>query len=254
MFRIRRSARSAAVLGCEFKHRLGACSHGNGGETLPKLAGGTPAQPGRSPDFTSLSHLLLRLIRHSFGSIAMTLKLSTLSILLGLGLGLPQIYGVMKPKEFGASVRKFPRNVPVGIALMLLGTAWFLWILSKEAVSDFATYKSTLFILFAAVGIGSCVFVQDFLAVRGLAVLFLLLAKLMVDTGRPMLGTTHWTLVIQTWAYIMVLIGIWLTVSPWRLRDFLNWATANENRVRVGSAIRLAFGLFVAVLGLTKFH
>jgi len=184
----------------------------------------------------------------------MTLNLSTLSILIGLGMALPQIYGLLKPRKFAASVRKFPRNVPIGIALMLLGTAWFLWILSQEAVSDFATYKNALFILFAAVGVGTCIFVQDFIAVRGLAVVFLLVAKLMVDTGRPLLGRTHWTLVIQIWAYVMVIAGIWLTLSPWRLRDFLNWATADEKRVRVGSAIRLAFGLFVVVLGLTKFR
>jgi len=184
----------------------------------------------------------------------MTLKLSTLSILLGLGMGLPQIYGLIKPKEFADSVRKFPRNVPIGIALMLLATAWFLWILSQEAVSDFANYEGALFTLFAAVGVGTCVFVQDFIAVRGLAVMFLLVAKLMVDSGRPLLGETHWTLVMQTWAYVLVVGGIWLTLSPWRLRDLLNWATANEKRVRLGSAIRLAFGLFVAVLGLTKFR
>jgi hypothetical protein len=75
----------------------------------------------------------------------------------------------------------------------------------------------------------------------------------MVDTGRPMLGATHWALVIQTWAYILVVAGMWFTVSPFRLRDLLDWATANEKRVRIGSAIRLAFGLFVVVLGLTVF-
>jgi predicted DNA-binding transcriptional regulator AlpA len=182
------------------------------------------------------------------------MNLSTLSILLGLGMGLPQIYGVVKPKEFGESVRKFPRNVPIGIALVLIATAWFLWILTQESISDFAPYKNLLFLLFAAVGVGTCIFVQDFIAVRGLAVVFLLLARLMVDTGRPMLAKTHWTLVIQTWAYVLVIAGIWLTLSPWRLRDLLNWATANEQRVRIGSIIRLAFGLFVAVLGLTKFH
>jgi hypothetical protein len=52
---------------------------------------------------------------------------------------------------------------------------------------------------------------------------------------------------------VLVIAGMWFTISPWRLRDLLNWATANENRVRVGSTIRLAFGLFVALLGLTKF-
>jgi len=182
------------------------------------------------------------------------MKLSTLSILIGLGMALPQIYGLMKPKEFAESVRKFPRNVPVGIAMMLLGTVWFLWILNEESVSDFATYKSLLMLLFGGVGVATCIYVQDLIAVRGLAVLFLLIAKLMVDSGRPLLGKTPWVLVIQTWAYVLVAAGIWFTLSPWRLRDFLNWATADEKRVRVGSAIRLAFGLFVAALGLTKFR
>jgi hypothetical protein len=69
-----------------------------------------------------------------------------------------------------------------------------------------------------------------------------------------MLTVTNWTLVIQTWAYVLVVAGIWLTISPWRLRDLLNWATANDTRVRVGSGIRLAFGLFIAALGLTAFR
>jgi hypothetical protein len=46
---------------------------------------------------------------------------------------------------------------------------------------------------------------------------------------------------------------MWFTVSPWRLRDILYWATANEARIRFGSAMRAAFGIFVAVLGLTVF-
>jgi predicted DNA-binding transcriptional regulator AlpA len=174
------------------------------------------------------------------------MKLSTLSVVLGLGMGLPQIYGLVKPAAFGSAVRKFPRS-------MLLGTAWFLWNLSQESISDFASYKNVLFAGFAAIGIGTCLFVQDFLAVRGLAVVFLLLARVMVDAGRPSLGETSWVLVIQSWAYLMVLGGIWFTVSPWRLRDLLEWGTANEKRIKVGCGLRLAFGLLVAGLGLTKF-
>ena len=101
----------------------------------------------------------------------MTINLSLLSIILGLGMGLPQIYGLVNPAGFGAAVRKFPRSLPWGCVLMLLGTAWFLLNLSHESISDFAAYKNVLFLGFAAVGIGSCIFVQDFLAVRGLAVL-----------------------------------------------------------------------------------
>ena len=184
----------------------------------------------------------------------MTLKLSTLSILLGLGMGLPQIYGIVKPAAFAAAVRKFPRSLPWGIALMALGTVWFLWNLSQESIADFANYKDYLLAAFAGVGLGTCVFVQDFLAVRGLAVVLLLLAKLMVDTGRPALEQTQWVLVVQTWAYVLVVAGIWLTVSPWRLRDMLAWGTAYEQRIKVGCGLRLAFGLFVAGLGLAVFR
>jgi hypothetical protein len=183
----------------------------------------------------------------------MTLKLSTLAIVLGLGMGLPQIYGLVNPTAFAAAVRKFPRSLPWGFALMLLGTAWFLWNLSQESISDFASYKDKLFFFFGAIGVAACFFVQDFLAVRGLAVVLLLLGKLMVDTGRPALSATSWVLVIQTWAYVLVVAGIWFTVSPWRLRDFLQWGTANEKRIKVGCGLRLAFGLGVAALGLTKF-
>jgi hypothetical protein len=181
------------------------------------------------------------------------LKLSTLAIILGLGTSLPEVYGLANPKAFTALLRKLPRSVPWGVALMLLGTGWFLWNLSQESISEFASYKSWLFTGFAAVGIGTCVYVQDFLGARGLAVVLLLLAKLMVDTGRTRLPDTQWVLVFQAWAYVLVIAGIWFTISPWRLRDLLEWGTANEKRLKLWCALRLVFGLFVAGLGLTKY-
>jgi hypothetical protein len=182
------------------------------------------------------------------------MKLSLLSILLGLGVAVPQVYGLANPQKFAATVRKFPRNLPLGIALMLLGTAWFVWNVNCESVSDFAAFKPAMMLGFVAVGVLSCVYIQDFLAVRGLAVVVLLLAKLMVDTGRPHLGQTHWVLVIQAWAYLLIVAGLWFTVTPWKLRDLLNWGTATESRVRLGSAVRLAFAIFVLLLGLTVFR
>jgi hypothetical protein len=76
----------------------------------------------------------------------------------------------------------------------------------------------------------------------------LLLAKLMVDTARWV--ESDWRLVIVTWAYVLAFVGMWFTISPWRMRDLLNWATANENRIKIGSAIRAAFGLLVLALGI----
>ena len=182
------------------------------------------------------------------------MKLSLLSILLGLGMGLPQVYGLARPARLAAAVKKFPRHLPLGIALMALGTLWFLWIVNAEPIADFSAYKPMMMIAFAAVGFLSCVFVQDFLAVRGLAVVLLLLGKLMLDTGRPHLGESPFVEIIQAWAYVFVVLGIWFTVTPWKLRDILNWATATEARTRLLSGVRLAFAIFIFALGLTAFR
>ena len=181
----------------------------------------------------------------------MAVKLSTLSICLGLALAAVNLFGLVSPARFGAEARKFPRSVPIGCVLTLAGTAWFALIVWHESLADFESLKPILFTLFVGVGLGTCFFVQDFLAVRGFSILLLLLGKLMVDAERW--AASEWRLVIAVWAYLLVLAGMWFTISPWRMRDFVNWATASERRIRVGSAVRLAFGLFVAALGFTVF-
>src|SRR6266498_2236906 len=102
------------------------------------------------------------------------MKLSLLSILLGLGMAAPQVYGLAKPAAFAAAVRKFPRSLPAGYFLMALGTLWFLWNVKQETLADFAAYKPIMMAGFALIGLGACIFVQDFLAVRGLAIVLLL--------------------------------------------------------------------------------
>jgi hypothetical protein len=166
-------------------------------------------------------------------------------------MGLPQIFGLVQPAKFRETVRKFPRSTLCGYVLIGLGTLWFFLYLRQESIADFAAWKPYMYGGFSLLAVLTCIYVSDFLAVRGLAIVLMLLAKLIVDTARW--AETEWRLVIVSWAYLMVVAGVWFTVSPWRLRDILYWATANDRRVRVGSGVRLAFGLLVAILGLTVF-
>jgi hypothetical protein len=46
---------------------------------------------------------------------------------------------------------------------------------------------------------------------------------------------------------------MWLTISPWRLRDWIAYDTATPQRLRIFSAARFAFGLLVAILGFVVF-
>jgi hypothetical protein len=181
----------------------------------------------------------------------MNVPLSTLSVCLGVIMAAINLFGLVQPLKFAEAARRFPRSIPVGYVLTLGGAAWFMWNVSHESLADFESLKPILFTLFIGVGLGTCLFVQDFLAVRGLSVVMLLLGKLMVDSERWV--ATDWRLVIAVWAYILVVAGMWFTISPWRLRDMIQWATATESRTRIGSAARAAFGVFVVALGLTVF-
>jgi hypothetical protein len=182
------------------------------------------------------------------------MKLSLLTVGLGVVVILLSLYGLFKPVQGMALARKFPRSQPAGWALMLLGTGWFLYIVNYEPIADFTAYKNAMMLGFGAVGVLACIFVPDFLAVRGLAIVLMLLGKLMADTGRPHLDESPFVLVNQSLAYACVLAGMWLTVSPWRLRDWVDWLTATKQRLRFASGVRLAAGLFLVGLGLTAFR
>lgn len=181
----------------------------------------------------------------------MTVKLSILAICLGLLVAVVNLIALLAPEPVKAFAHKFSRNTAIGYVLMAIGTIWFLYNVSIESLADFESMKKFLFGLFIAIGVGTCIFVKDFLAVRGLAIIMLLLGKLIVDSGRWV--DSEWRLVMVIWAYVMIIAGMWLTVSPWRWRDFIDYSTATPQRHRAFSAIRLAFGVFVAVLGFIKF-
>ncbi len=181
------------------------------------------------------------------------ISLANLSILLGLGYLLPQIYGLIRPADFGNQLQKFPRSTAWGVCLVALATLWFLSVVNQtqKEVSDFAAFKNAMFLGFSCLGIAVCIYLRDFLAVRGYAVLLLLLAKLMVETARW--HDSQWRLVIITWAYLWVLGGVWFTISPWRVRDIIRWKTANLFRLRLLCSLRSAFALLLISLGLFVF-
>ena len=186
-------------------------------------------------------------------------SLANLSVLLGVFLAAVSGYSLAKPDAVARALRAFPRANTSGYMLMLAATAWFLWNIRIEDMADYREIKHWFYIGFGAVGIGSCIFLRDFLAVRGLAVFMLLLAKLMLDTQRNyMLATpeaymSEWRLVFAVWAYMIIVMSMWLVISPWRMRDMIEWMLAKPGRLVVKGWFRLGFGILLSVLGLTVF-
>src|SRR5690606_14552264 len=104
--------------------------------------------------------------------------------LLGVGIAVPQVWQLLKPDQWRRWSASFPRSKPIGYVLVMLATVWFLINVRNETLADFTKYKPYLLAGFAAVGVLTCIYVTDFLAARGFALLLLLMAKVMVDVAR----------------------------------------------------------------------
>ena len=187
-------------------------------------------------------------------------SLANLSIVLGVFLAALSGYSLARPAAVGQAMRAFPRANAPGYVLILAATAWFLWNIQSEDMADYREIKHWFYIGFGAVGIGSCIYLRDFLAVRGLAVFMLLLAKLMLDTQRdymlaaPEAHMSEWGLVFAVWAYAIIFMCMWWVISPWRMRDLIEWMTAKPSRLVIKSWVRIALGILLIALGLIVFR
>ena len=179
------------------------------------------------------------------------ISLSLLSLIFG-GLAIAGgAFGLTQSEKAIEFSRNFPRHETIGQVLILVGMAWFLFILHGENMADFEGYRRPFYAIIIATGVGACFFLKDYLAVRGLAVLMILVAKLIVDTAR--FHESDWRILLVSIAYAKVVAGMWFTVSPWRMRDMINWSVANENRFKTLCGVRVVLGVLLVVVGLTAF-
>ena len=174
--------------------------------------------------------------------------LAVMVSLLLLGHG---IFGLLKPDMLSSYLRNFSRNVTAGYIMMLLGTIWFLVILENENLADFGVYKGKMQIFFALLGLGAIYYLKEYLAVRGMAIVLMLMAKLVIETIR--LENTDWRIPFIAFAYVWIISGIVFTVSPWRFRDLANWKYANSERTKYVCTVSTVAGVVMLIAGLTAF-
>lgn len=178
--------------------------------------------------------------------------LSPLALVLGLGLGAFQVFALVRPAAWRDFMLRLPRSRALGTALVLAATAWFVLYLKDETLADFAKYRPVMMAGFSAIGILTCLYVTDLIGARGVALILLLLAKLMVDTARW--HPSDWRWVVTGMAYLWVVAGIWWTISPWRLREAIAWNCRTEGRIRALAWARLALAVLLVVLGATAYR
>ena len=180
------------------------------------------------------------------------MNLSQVSWLLAAVHGFLGAWMLMRGAAAGAVLRSLARNVPVGVLLMLAGTAWFVGNLYRSDLTDFAEWRPVMYGGFSLLGIGCCIFVRDYLFVRGLAVVALLGCDRVLDIQRwhPSPAKN----VVTVWAYLVICLAVWFSMSPWRFRDAMDWLATAPGRLRAGGGALLAAGFLLAVLAVLAFR
>ncbi len=162
----------------------------------------------------------------------MTLYQSTYLFALLLALvGLPFAFFT---SAFEKPAFAFLRSTKAAIVTFGGSGLWFLYILSQLGESDFGNIKGMLMLVFGGAGVLAFFYLNDFLSVRGLSVLTLLLAREFLDSAFMQEPTSRLLLVSLSYAFVVA--ALYLGAVPYRLRDFFTYLYEKPIRAK-------AFGL-----------
>lgn len=177
--------------------------------------------------------------------------LRTVGIFAGAILLILGLIGVAWTGGFQNWAKHLPRSRVAGIVLLTMALIWSVWLLTTMEMGEFATFRRPLLILLPVGYFLVLRFVEEFLAVRALGILCLLAAEPLLDAA--FFRNEPARLVVTTFAYILVVIGIIWVTMPYLLRDKINWMSRSNMRWRAIFVLILAYGVAMTALAVTMY-
>lgn len=174
-----------------------------------------------------------------------------------LGLFLIALHALLlaKPAACQAFLKKFPRNDQLGQILLGIGLFWFWLLIAPPGLGklsalamDLGEFNNAKGLLQIAVPISLilvCRSVRDFLAVRALGLLGLMVAAPLL--GASFLEDPQSRLLVPIYAYALLTASMFWVGMPYLFRDAVNWVTAEQKRWNACCFAGLAYGLVTVV-------
>jgi hypothetical protein len=160
-----------------------------------------------------------------------------------------------KPEMVQGYLKKFPRDAMAGQILLGIGLAWFwllvapdnMGILSSLAMDlgEFNGAKPILRILVPISLFLVAISVRDFLAVRALGVVGLMVASPLLESA--FLKDPSSRLLVPFYAYALLTASMFWVGMPYLFRDAVTWVTADQKRWTLLSLTGLGYGIATLV-------
>ena len=176
------------------------------------------------------------------------MSLQWISILLGVLALAGGMIGIFRPELVRRFAELFPRSaIPAWVL-----TALCCWLGAKEALAMnmgfLDAYKGYIYLISPAVFIASVTFMRELLAPRALGGFLLLIAVPIIRTaalsGKPLFQ------VVVVLAYIWIIYGLVLLLSPWWFRKFYTPFMGDTGLFKAVAVTKATIGVMLILLGL----
>jgi hypothetical protein len=179
------------------------------------------------------------------------ISLQTAGFVTGIVLLLHGLSGLILGTAKKRFLVDFPRSRAAGIILLTIALIWSFWLLATMQMGEFSGFRMPLLVALPISYLLVLKFMEEFLAVRALGMVFLLAAE-------PLLAAAFFRdepsrLFVTVFAYILILKGLIWVMLPYLLRDKIAWAVGNSAWWRFSHFAAAAYGGIVLVLALTQY-
>jgi hypothetical protein len=151
------------------------------------------------------------------------------------------------PELFSRGLKAFPRNRFFGVLLAAIGLLWSAIYIDRMTLGELGKYKWLLYFLTPLSLFLIIQYLDELLAARSLGGILMLYPTLMVDSAKWHPSSLRYIVLVL--AYIMVVLGIWLVLSPFKFRIWSEWIMANRVRCFVSGAVAAALGIALFYTG-----
>jgi hypothetical protein len=145
----------------------------------------------------------------------------------------------------------FPRSRSAGIVLLAIDLVWSFWLVSTMEMGEFSAFRRPFLFLLPVGFFLTLRFVDEFLAVRALGILALLMAEPLLDAAFFRYESSR--LVLSVLAYLLVVLGLTWVMVPYKLRDQISWFNKTTARWRGINAFAFVWGAALIALAFLSY-
>jgi len=173
-------------------------------------------------------------------------------LVVGIVLLLGHSLALISGPKLVAPLKRFPRSRAWGFILLTIAAAWSLWLMLTMDLGEFTSKRPLLIGLVPVAYVLTLFFVEEFLAVRALGMVLLLVSCVTLDAA--FLSDDPLRLPLVTLTYGWIVAALFMVGKPYLLRDAIGWLTAKLGRLKLASLTGLLCGIVLIGIALGRFR